>query len=84
MPRRVECIPNMKKGDPAHVQGNHDYEHVKEDIELYYPKLRVGGVLGGHDFVNNFPGVIRAVCEFTVAHNCQLRYDLADWWITKK
>lgn len=30
--------------------GNHDYEFVKKDIELYYPKLKKGGVLGGDNF----------------------------------
>ena len=36
--------------DFAYLDGNHDYAHVAEDIELLWPKIKSGGVLGGHDF----------------------------------
>lgn len=52
--------------DLVFIDGNHDYEYVKEDIELWLPKVRSGGILAGHDYdliENRFPGVKRAVDE---------------------
>ena len=37
----------------------HDFHGVMEDLEAWWPKLRAGGLLAGHDFVPD--GVVRAV-----------------------
>lgn len=37
--------------DFAYVDGNHDTEAVANDLEIWWPKLRSGGVLAGHDIV---------------------------------
>jgi cephalosporin hydroxylase len=54
--------------DFVFIDGSHEYEFVKEDIEAWYPKVKVGGYLGGHDYINHqMPsgafGVIQAVNE---------------------
>jgi len=36
--------------DFVYIDGNHDYECVKSDIKTWLPKVKPGGVLGGHDF----------------------------------
>ena len=69
--------------DFIYVDGNHAYEYVKKDLELYYPKLRVGGVLGGDNFEVEFQGVPRAVFEFVDAKNLKLCGADKDWWIVK-
>ena len=38
--------------DYIYLDARHDYCAVKEDIEHYWPKLRPGGILGGHDYVD--------------------------------
>jgi len=36
--------------DFVYVDGNHRYEYAKKDIELYYPKVKEGGLISFHDF----------------------------------
>lgn len=45
------------------IDGCHDYAAVREDIELWSPKLRSGGYLVCHDYSDGFPGSMRAIEE---------------------
>jgi len=68
--------------DFVYIDGNHDYEFVKKDMENYYKKLKKGGVLAGHDIY--LPGVSRAFCEFVNEKKLQPYIWSMDWWIIKK
>lgn len=69
--------------DLLFVDGSHQYEQVKRDLENYWPKVKTGGVLLGHDYQAPHPGVIRAANEvfgkekFTLLKNSSM-------WIVKK
>lgn len=55
--------------DLIFIDALHDYEHVKQDIGLWWPKVRSGGMLCGHDFNHKWPSVERAVAEsFNLMH----------------
>jgi hypothetical protein len=77
----VQDIPDNV--DFVYIDGNHAYEYVKKDIMLYFPKVRKGGVIGGHDFCASFPGVARAVLEFVDLNGLELQGLERDWWIQK-
>ena len=50
--------------DFVYIDADHSYESVKKDIELYLPKLKKGGIIGGHDYCPySWPDVIKAVDE---------------------
>jgi len=36
--------------DFVYIDGNHFYPYIKKDIELWWPKIKDGGVIGGHDY----------------------------------
>jgi methyltransferase family protein len=38
--------------DFVYIDARHDYESVKEDLEAWCAKVRPGGVLAGHDYVD--------------------------------
>ena len=66
--------------DFCYIDGNHNYEFVKQDIELWYPVVNEGGLLMGHDFQD--PEVARAVLDqfpFCV----HTRGYPVTWWIEK-
>jgi hypothetical protein len=37
--------------DFVYIDGNHAYDYVKEDMEIWYPKLKKGGYFMGHDYL---------------------------------
>jgi len=78
----VDDIPDNM--DFIYIDGNHDYEYVKKDVDMYYPKIKKGGVLCGHDF--QLPDVARAVSELATKHDLKVYADgyLVDWWVVKK
>jgi len=80
----VDFVPNDL--DMVYIDGNHAYDYVKKDIELYYPKVKIGGIIGGHDIDGNSHGVNvqRAVYEFADKNNLQVNVRKPDWWIIKK
>jgi predicted O-methyltransferase YrrM len=70
--------------DFVYIDANHDYQYVKEDIEAWYPLLKVGGVIGGHDFNWKEDGVIKAVTEFANSNKLHLSIMYPDWWVQKE
>ena len=38
--------------DFVYLDARHDYCAVAEDIKHYWPKVRPGGILAGHDFID--------------------------------
>jgi predicted O-methyltransferase YrrM len=47
--------------DFVYIDGNHQYSSVKEDIEIWKPKIKQGGIIGGHDY--HWESVQRAIHE---------------------
>lgn len=47
----VQFLPDDSV-DYIYVDARHDYCGVTEDLTLYWPKLRVGGILAGHDYLD--------------------------------
>lgn len=70
--------------DFVFIDGNHSYEFVKKDMELYYPKVRYDGIFAGHDYSHG--DINKALGEFVQEHN-NLRVNLSwndAWWCLKK
>jgi len=48
--------------DYVYIDASHDYENTINDIKVWYPKVKFGGMLAGHDWC--LEGVSKAVREF--------------------
>ena len=51
--------------DIVFIDANHAYEYVKDDIMNWWPKVRGGGIIAGHDYKHKseFPEVHKVVNE---------------------
>jgi hypothetical protein len=68
--------------DFVFIDASHEYEDVKDDILAWYPKVKPGGIIAGHDYYHEeydwFPGVKQAVNElltdFVPDEKCWIHY----------
>lgn len=79
----AKLVPNGL--DFVYIDGDHRKEAVKLDIDAWYPKVRVGGLFGGHDITES--DVKQVVTEWVYFHpeyigNVKIKWN--DWWIVKK
>jgi hypothetical protein len=58
--------------DFVFVDGDHSYKAIKFDLALWGPKVKQGGIFAGHDYDPKFPGVIKAVTEYSQRHRHHL------------
>lgn len=49
--------------DFVFIDANHKYPSVVQDIAAWRPKIKPGGLICGHDYSQDYPGVMLAVCE---------------------
>lgn len=79
----ASLIPNNL--DLVYIDANHEYEEVKTDLEVWYPKVREGGIFSGDDY-HYYDGVVKAVDEFVNSHPGMILHvgaSKTQWWVVK-
>ena len=88
-----EDVSKLYKDDSldfVFLDASHDYESVKKDIECWFPKVKPGGVIAGHDYNDvgtpgvEWVGVVKAVNEKFGNDKIEVRKVHAGTWIYKK
>lgn len=72
----------------VYIDADHRYESVRNDIHDWWDRVSPIGVLAGHDYDPDHPGVMRAVAEFAdrvqrSVHVVNEDDGPASWFITK-
>ena len=52
--------------DFIYLDASHDYDNVKKDLLVWLPKIKQGGIIGGHDY--GMQGVVDSVTEILPDH----------------
>ena len=71
--------------DFIYLDAGHSYKSISEDLIAWYPKLKIGGLMSGHDFVDGENlsgsefGVKSAVLDFIKDKNIKLFVTNEDW-----
>lgn len=63
--------------DLVFIDADHEYEAVRQDVEAWKPHCH--GILCGHDYSRQFPGVVKAVDEAFTPE--QLHWKGNVWWV---
>jgi hypothetical protein len=77
----ARLAPNSR--DFVYLDARHSYEGVTEDLDVWFPLVRRGGLIAGHDyndgvFVEGIHGVRSAVDEFFGARGIPVRHTYTD------
>ena len=65
--------------DFVYIDGGHEFDNIMLDLILWAPKVRLGGIVSGHDYYAFYQsGVVKAVNAYTEEH--QIR----QWYLTKE
>lgn len=79
----VEAAEMFEDGslDFVYIDANHTYEAVIEDLNAWYPKVKCGGIVAGHDFLEGgIPfGVKRAVTDFIANKKVSIFVTTEEW-----
>jgi hypothetical protein len=70
----------------VYIDANHNYENVKADINAWYPKVKKNGLIGGHDYQPELPGLRQAVDKLAINKKLKLYLDILppyDGWLLK-
>lgn len=81
-----DSVINVPELDFVYINSDHSYKGVWEDLCEWYPKIRIGGVIGGHDYNHpNFPGVKQAIDEFFGRFSWEVHTEGEGvWWVEKQ
>lgn len=78
--------------DFVYIDANHSYQATMDDLNAWYPKVRIGGLIAGHDFLDGDDicgsefGVKSAVTEFMEEKGQKFnitRGPWPTWWCLK-
>jgi len=61
--------------DIVYIDAGHSYESCTADLNVWYPKIKPGGIISGHDYNENKSkgyGVLQAVDELIKKHNLEM------------
>ncbi|WP_228042674.1 MULTISPECIES: FkbM family methyltransferase [unclassified Tychonema] len=72
--------------DFVYIDAEHSYQGVWQDLCTWYSKIRVGGLISGHDYGHiAFPGVKQAIDEFFRRLDWQVHLEGEGvWWVEKQ
>lgn len=78
----ADVLPMLASGafDAVWIDGDHRYEGASFDIAQARRLVKAGGLVCGHDYDGQHPGVIQAVDE---AFGAAVRHEGRVWWVAR-
>ncbi len=80
-----DAIKDIKeKIDFLYIDGNHYSPYIDNDLENYYPLVKEGGIISGHDYCNRFKDVVLAVDRFFKKKSKKAIFGHGNDWVVKR
>lgn len=68
--------------DFVYIDGNHQFKYVAEDICEWSKKVKVGGVICGHDYIYTNPRTQAGICHVIYVLNAYTKaYKIENWYL---
>jgi hypothetical protein len=78
----IEAVAELDEQlDFVYIDGLHNYQSCLNDITNYYPLVKQGGYIGGHDFTKFLESdVVKAVFAFAASYGVAPSVTMPDYW----
>jgi hypothetical protein len=71
--------------DFVYIDGNHQLMYVIEDLVVWSKKVKVGGIISGHDYIYTNPRTQAGICHVIYALNAYIQaYKIANFYLLGK
>ncbi len=68
--------------DFVYIDGNHQLKYVVEDIVEWSKKVKVGGIISGHDYIYTNPRTMAGICHVIPAVKAYTEgYGIKNWYV---
>lgn len=68
--------------DMIYIDANHSRKYIIEDFDNWYPKIKIGGILGGHGF-NGHYSLFMGITEICRKYDLKVDGTLNEFWFVK-
>jgi hypothetical protein len=66
----------------VYLDGDHSYDGLRRDFAAWWPKVKPGGVIAGHDYYDKPPFAVRSALCSLVNGPCGVTHEACpSWWI---
>lgn len=81
--KSYEAVDDIKDEslDFCYIDGDHSLAEIRRDLRIWFPKVKKGGMFGGHDATE--PEVRQAVTEWSLAEGRDFTIGFNDWGVLK-
>ncbi len=69
--------------DFVYIDGDHSFEQVLTDVRAWWPLLRPGGVMAGHDYNNRGKKRVKSAVDSLFPHVNTTQERCSSWWVEK-
>lgn len=68
--------------DYVYLDGDHSFRFVAEDIVEWSKKVKIGGIVSGHDYWNTSPHASNVVCHVEAVVDAYTKlFNIEEWWV---
>ena len=68
--------------DFVYIDGDHNFKHVAEDIYEWAWKVRIGGVVSGHEYFSTDPRAQNVICQVGPVIDAYVKvFNIDNWYI---
>lgn len=68
--------------DFVYIDGNHQFQYVAWDIAEWSKKVKVGGIISGHDYIYTNPRTKAGICHVIYVVNAYTQaYKIDNWYL---
>lgn len=68
--------------DFVYIDGNHQLMHVIQDLTVWSKKVKIGGIIAGHDYIYTNPKTIAGICHVIPAVHAYVdSFKIENWYL---